>query len=194
MAILGLPFERRMVDVYPGREHESAAFRRLSPSGDVPVLADGELTLHDSQAILVYLASRYDRGRRWYPLDDAAALGRIAMWLGFAAAIARTVGVARLNDFLLGEAEVDGLRREGQALFRVLEEMLWFAEQEGQDWICSRDHPTIADIACFPDIMLSEEAGISRQDFPAIRRWTERVRRIPGFVPVPGIFPAAPLD
>ena len=40
--------------------------------------------------------------------------------------------------------------------------------------------------------MLSEEGGISRMDYPALRRWTDRVRRIPGFKVMPGIFPASP--
>jgi glutathione S-transferase len=72
----------------------------------------------------------------------------------------------------------------------VLDEHLWFAEQEGQDWLCSTGHPTIADIACFPYVMLSEEGGINRLPYPAIRRWTDRVKRIPGFTVMPGIFPA----
>jgi glutathione S-transferase len=38
--------------------------------------------------------------------------------------------------------------------------------------------------------MLSEEGGISRLPYPAIRRWTDRVKRIPGFIVMPGIFPA----
>jgi len=33
---------------------------------------------------------------------------------------------------------------------------------------------------------------VSRQDYPAIRRWLDRVRRIPGFVVMSGVFPAAP--
>ena len=53
-------------------------------------------------------------------------------------------------------------------------------------------HPTIADVACFPYIMLSEEGGISRQDYPAIRRWCDRFKRIRGFIVMPGIFPASP--
>jgi len=51
-------------------------------------------------------------------------------------------------------------------------------------------HPTVADIAIFPDVILSEEGGISRLDYPAIRRWTDRVKRIPRFTVMPGIFPA----
>ncbi|MGO4835058.1 glutathione S-transferase, partial [Rhizobiaceae sp. 2RAB30] len=49
-----------------------------------------------------------------------------------------------------------------------------------------------ADIACFPYIALSEEGGVSRQDYPAIRRWMDRVKRVPGFSVMSGVFPAGP--
>ena len=72
---------------------------------------------------------------------------------------------------------------------RVLDEHLWFREQENLSWVCSGEQPTIADIAIFPDVILSEEGGVARIEYPALRRWTDRVKRIPGFVPMPGIFP-----
>jgi glutathione S-transferase len=40
-------------------------------------------------------------------------------------------------------------------------------------------------------VMLSEEGNVSRQDYPAIRRWCDRVKRISGFVGMPGIFPTS---
>jgi len=40
-------------------------------------------------------------------------------------------------------------------------------------------------------VVLSEEGGISRLDYPALRRWTDRVKRIPGFEVMPGIFGAS---
>ena len=46
----------------------------------------------------------------------------------------------------------------------------------------------MADIACFPYVMLSDEAGISLIDYPAIRRWTDRIKRLPGFTVMSGIF------
>lgn len=52
------------------------------------------------------------------------------------------------------------------------------------------EHPTVADVACFPCVALSEEGGIPRMPSPAVRRWLDRVKRIPGFIPMPGIFPA----
>jgi glutathione S-transferase len=190
LQLLGLSFERIELDFYPGREHKSEWFRALNPLGELPVLDDAGFVLRDAQAILVYLAAGYDPAGRWYPRDDAAVLGRIAMWLGFAENLTGSAGSARLHDTLFYNVDVAAARSRAHALFRVLDEHLWFAEQEDQEWLCSREHPTIADLACFPYVMLSEEGGISRLPYPAIRRWSDRVKRIPGFIPMPGIFGA----
>ena len=47
--------------------------RRLNPFGQIPVLQDGDLTLADSNAILVYLAKRYAPDSHWLPEQPAAA-------------------------------------------------------------------------------------------------------------------------
>lgn len=152
---------------------------------------DGHV-LRDAQAILVYLAARHDASGRWYPRGDPALLGEVSPWLAFADAITATASAARLHDGFFYDLDVDAARAGAHRLFRVLDEHLWFAEARGRDWLCAPDHPTIADLACFPYVMLSEEGGISRQDYPAIRRWTDRVKRIPGFIVMSGIFPAGP--
>jgi glutathione S-transferase len=188
--ILGVPFQRISVDFYPGRQHKNAEFRRINPLGQLPVLEDGDLRLRDAQAILVYLAAKYDASRRWYP-SDPETMGRISMWLAFADGITASASAARLHDTMFYDFDIATCRANAHALFRVLDEHLWFAEQEGQTWIATRDHPSIADIACFPYVMLSEEGGISRQDYPAIRRWTDAVKGVPGFTVMSGIFPLA---
>jgi len=192
MGALRIQFESIELDFYPGYEHKSLWFSRLNPLGQLPVIDDDGFILRDAQAILVYLAGRYDPSGLWYPRGDAEALGRIAMWLGFAENLTATVAAARLHDTMFYEADIEKCRAAAQALFRVLDEHLWFAEQEGQAWLCSPDHPTIADIACFPYVMLSEEGGISRLPYPAIRRWTDRVKRMPQFTLMPGVFGASP--
>lgn len=194
MHLLGLPFERMELDFYPGREHKSDWFLAINPLGQLPVLDDAGFVLRDAQAILVYLASRYDATGLWYPRSDAAALGRIAMWLGFSESLTGSAGAARLHDTMFYELDAAAARAQAHALFRVLDEHLWFCEQQDQEWLCSVGHPTIADIACFPYVMLSEEGGVSRLPYPAIRRWTDRVKRIPQFAPMPGIFGAAAAD
>ena len=191
MNILGVKYETKSIDFYPGREHKSEWFLKINPLGQLPVLQDGDLVLRDAQAILVYLAARYDQSGLWYPLNDPAALGRVAMWLAFADTITATASAARLHDGLFYDLDVDAARAGAHKLFRILDEHLWFAEREGEDFIASRQHPTIADIACFPYVMLSEEGGIFRQGYPAIRRWCDRFKRTPGFIVMSGIFPTS---
>jgi glutathione S-transferase len=191
MNILGVKYETKSVDFYPGREHKSEWFLKINPLGQLPVLQDGDLVLRDAQAILVYLAARFDQSGPWYPLSDAAALGRISMWLAFADALTATASAARLHDGLFYDLDINAARAGAHKLFRILDEHLWFAEREGHGFVASRDHPTIADIACFPYVMLSEEGGIFRQDYPAIRRWCDRFKRTPGFIVMSGIFPTS---
>ena len=192
MSFLGIDYKTVPVDFYPGREHKSEWFLKLNPLGQLPVLDDDGLVLRDAQAILVYLASKYDASGTWYPRDNPALLGEVSQWLAFADGITSTSSAARLHDGLFYDFDIEAARTGAHRLFRILDEHLWFGEQQGRDWICSSGHPTIADIACFPYIILSEEGGISRQDYPAIRRWCDRVKRIKGFTVMSGVFPAGP--
>jgi glutathione S-transferase len=192
MSFLGIDYETVPVDFYPGREHKSDWFLKLNPLGQLPVIDDDGLVLRDAQAILVYLASKFDQSGTWYPRDNPALLGEINQWLAFADGITATASVARLHDALFYDFDIDAARAGAHRLFRILDEHLWFGEQEGRGWVCSASQPTIADVACFPYIMLSEEGGIARQDYPAIRRWCDRVKRIKGFIVMSGVFPAGP--
>lgn len=191
LAILGLEYEARPVDFYPGREHTSDALMRLNPLGQLPILEDCDLILRDAQAILTYLAIRYDENGSWYPVSEPQRLGQVAQWLAFSQEITNTAGAARLHDTLFYKLDVETARSRAHTLFRILDEHLWFAETAKQNWICPGDTPTIADIACFPYVILSEEGGVSRQDYPAIRRWCDRVKRLLGFLGMPGVFPTS---
>jgi glutathione S-transferase len=189
---LGIEYKTVPVDFYPARAHKSEWFLRINPLGQLPVIDEAGLVLRDTQAILVYLASRYDTCETWYSRDDPCLLGQINQWLAFADDITRTASAARLHAAMFYDIDVESARAGAHRLFRILDEHLWFGEQEDHAWICAAAHPTIADIACFPYAMLSEEGGISRQDYPAIRRWCDRFKRIEGFIVMPGIFPADP--
>jgi glutathione S-transferase len=191
LSFLGVPYKTVPIDFYPGRAHKSESFLKLNPLGQLPVIDDDGLVLRDAQAILVYLASRYDPRGTWFPRQNPALLGEIIQWLAFADGITATASAARLHDGMFYDLDVAAARAGAHRLFRVLDEHLWFGERERRDWICAAAFPTVADIACFPYVMLSEEGGISRQDYPAIRRWCDRFKRIKGFIVMPGIFPAS---
>ena len=55
---LGVPYEFVLLDMEAG-EHRQAPYTDINPFGKVPGFVDGEVTLFESGAILLYLAERY---------------------------------------------------------------------------------------------------------------------------------------
>lgn len=82
----GAPFTETLIQLREA-ETSTAEILRHSPSGLVPVLIDGDLTVWDSLAICEYLAERFPEAKLW-PTDPAdRALARAAtaeMHSGFA--------------------------------------------------------------------------------------------------------------
>ena len=73
----GAPFTETVVQLREVGTSDDVA--KVSPSGRVPVLKDGELTIWDSLAICEYLAETFPAAKLW-PDDPAArALGRAAV-------------------------------------------------------------------------------------------------------------------
>ena len=69
LSVIGQDYEKVPVDYHPGGEHKTPTFLQINPLGQIPVLVDDDLILRDAQAILVYLAGKYDANRSWYPED-----------------------------------------------------------------------------------------------------------------------------
>lgn len=189
MSILGLSYESKLVEFHPGKEHKSTEFLRINPLGQLPVLQDGTKVVRDSQAILVYLASVYDTRQQWYPLKVPEMLGDIQLWLAFADSITGAISAARLHELFMHDYDVEACRARAYVLLEILDKHLWAHRHQGFHFLCALEHPTIADIACFPYIAMADEAGVSLQDFPSIRIWLDEVKRIPGFTVMAGIFP-----
>ena len=144
LSILGLDYESKLVDYFPGRRHREPDFLELNPLGQLPVLADGDVTLRDAQAILVYLATKYDEGGSWYP-DEPAARGRTAMWLAFAGGELMSSSAARLHDLLGYSADIEQVRAEANRAFRILDDHLTDREFENLEWVAAA-HPTAANL------------------------------------------------
>lgn len=66
----GIPFEEVFIPIYNG-DADKQRILDVTPSGKVPVLVDGEITVWDSLAIIEYLADRFSDAAIW-PNDRAA--------------------------------------------------------------------------------------------------------------------------
>jgi glutathione S-transferase len=49
------------------------------------------------------------------------------------------------------------------------------------------EHPTIADVAVFPYIALARDGKINVDAYPNVLAWIDRVKQLPGYVPMTGI-------
>jgi glutathione S-transferase len=185
LSMLALPYAKIAVDVHPGREQHSAKYLRLNPLGSLPILADGEVLLHGAEAILAYLARKYDSAQLWLPAAPAE-FGEVMLWLGFAGGELRCASLARLHHMLEVEADAPAVDRQSRQAFRIMDDHLTQREFDGGKWFAGAT-PTIADIALFPAIALSRDFGIEHEAYPALRRWMRRLRAVPGFITMPGI-------
>ena len=77
----GLPYEAIPVDTRKGEQHEPA-FLAVNPNAKLPALVDGDATVFDSNAILLYLAQK---SGQFLSADTPAARGEMLSWLMFVA-------------------------------------------------------------------------------------------------------------
>jgi glutathione S-transferase len=66
----GIPFDEVLISLYTG-EADKNRILAFTPSGKVPVLVDGDITIWDSLAIMEYAAERFPDARLW-PEDRAS--------------------------------------------------------------------------------------------------------------------------
>ncbi len=176
LSILKLDYETIPIDIAKG-ETLTAEFTQINPRGQLPVLVDGDDLLWDSMAILVYLARRYG-GAQWLP-EDALCEARVMQWL----AVSENellYGLARARAALVLKRpfNLEACHADAKPGVMAMENQL-----SQHDWLAAK-HPTIADIACYPYVMLADQGDFSLQPYPAIRRWLERVEGIPGWIPM----------
>jgi glutathione S-transferase len=186
--LLDIPYDTVPVDFYPGFEHRSEPMLALNPAGTLPVLVAGDLIFSETQAMLAWLASTHDPSCTWYPIADASLHAQVLNWLGFSARLTASVGAARLNAMLDWPVDVEAVRAASRKDLDELELRLTDRVFAGKTWLVG-DGPTIADIACFPYVALSPDAGFEHDGYPAIRNWLYAVRSLPRFVTMPGIHP-----
>lgn len=176
LSLLGLPFERIDVDLAQ-QHHKAPEFLAMNPLGQVPVLRDGDFTLPDSNAILVYLEGRYAPGQ-WLPRDPVGA-ARVQRWLSLAAGpLAFGPAAARVVQlFGLPIDPKDAIER-AQGLLALME-----AELARSPFLVG-ERPTLADLAHYAYVARAPEGLVSLQPYPAIRAWLARIEALPGFVPM----------
>jgi glutathione S-transferase len=179
LAHLGLPYERRFMDVVDRSDREEV-LGALSPSLRVPtlVLDDGR-PLAESNAILWFFGEgtrfvpedRYTRAQalQWMffeQYEHEPALAVVRFWLAYS---------GRPDAFA---DRIEGRRAAGYRALGVMERHL----RERAFMVADRF--SIADISLYAYTHVAHEGGFELADFPAVRAWLERVASEPGHVAI----------
>src|SRR5579872_655645 len=77
----GLPYEAIPVDTRRGEQHKPE-YLAVNPNAKVPAIVDGDVTVFDSNAILLYLA---EKTGKFLPAKTDKARGELLSWLMFVA-------------------------------------------------------------------------------------------------------------
>jgi glutathione S-transferase len=180
MSLLNIDYKSIPVNANE-KEHKSETFLKMNPFGQVPVLTDGDATIRDSQAVLIYLARKYGN-EQWLPIDPVK-LAQVNAWLSVAA-----------NELFNGPALLRVHHKFGRTIDvetskRITADLLDIIQQRfaNNPWLAC-EHITIADIAIYPYIALAPEGKIDLNLYPAVTAWLSRIQALPGYVGMPGMW------
>lgn len=161
------------------KEQFAASFLRISPNNKIPAIVDhepldqkGPLAVFESGAILIYLA---DKAKKFIS-EEIRERYEILQWLFWQ--VGGLGPMAGQNHHFSHQAPealpyaIERYRKETTRLYTVLDKHL--AEREYLAAAYS-----IADIACYPWIVLYEKQGQDLKDFPHLSRWLSRIQERP---------------
>jgi glutathione S-transferase len=171
-----LDFELRHVAMAAG-EHRSPEFLLINPNHQVPTLIDGDIKIHESNAILRYLCTKHGL-TDWYPtkLRERAA---VEQWLDWnQCRLSPAVVDIVLNSVFLGAAGDRAAIERGTIRLRELEPIIEVA-LAAQPYLAGT-RPTIADLSLASSIFQLTLANVTL-DGARTREWFGRIQGMDGF-------------
>lgn len=175
---LGVGYRTIPVNISRGEQFD-AAFLRISPNNRMPAIVDHDtagdaVSVFESGAILWYLA---DKHGRFLP-DDPLLRKEIMEWMFWqvggqgpmAGQLSHFVNYAPEDERSYGRRRYKG---EYERLAQVLENRL-----QGQDWLVG-DAYSVADMICWPWILIAKPLGVDLAPFPNVSAWRLRIKDRP---------------
>ena len=169
----GLPYEPVPVDTRKGEQH-TTAYAAINPNAKCPALVDGDATVFDSNAILLYLA---EKTGQFLPDDMPAARGQMLSWMMFVASGPYSGQLVHFRNFA-PEPKAYAVNRYD---FEAWRHWALIDTQLGQHRFMLGDSYTLVDMAVWGwarilPFVLGSEAW---DKLPHIKRWLDEVNARP---------------
>ena len=138
-------------------------FRKISPFSKIPVIKDGEISVFESGAILIYLG---EKSEKFYDKSERLIINQ---WLmGQMAYVGPMLGQHhQFHHYNSGKSKF-GEERYFKIAKRIYEDL---DERLGQSKYLAGENYTIADIATFPWIARHDWHDIGLKNFKNLSRW-----------------------
>lgn len=171
---LQLPFDVTPIDIFKGEQH-APDFAAINPNQKVPVLVDGDITVFDSHAILLYLAETHGA----FIPNNMAAKARMLSWLQLVATGLSPFSGQAIHFLRYAPEDMPYAReryvKEVLRHYRVLD-----ARLSESEWLAGVEY-TIADMALWGWIA---SAGFifgdnALDNYPALKRFADRMDERP---------------
>jgi len=172
---MGLDYRVMPIDIGKGDQH-APDFLAISPNNKIPAIVDGETSVFESGAILLYLARK---SGRFLPPEDSAEYRTVLQWLmwqmgGYGPMLGQAHHFLQFNPGVSEYAE-KRFHAEAQRLSRVLDTRL------GQSEFLAAEL-SVADFAIWPWTSRFDYQRIDLNDYPNLARWYRQLAERQGFV------------
>lgn len=173
---LGVIVEEKAISMQD-KEHKTADFLAINPMGQVPAIKDGEFSVWEANAVLIYLAAQSQSnllGR------SAKEWGHITQWMIWQSVELSPVVVSlhienyfkRARGLIADESKRDAAMDRLRELLGVLNNALHMKDH------LIGDRLTVADFAVAGDFTHASNTGFPLKEFPNVCRWLKGVEKL----------------
>lgn len=151
----------------------------VNPNGRVPTIVDGDVTIHESGAIVEYVLARYGNGRL-IPAQDSPEFAEYLQWLHYAEGMI----MPQINVIMVETVFLPPERRNETNVKRatkLLNNMLKAVDAalEGKEYLAGEFSG--ADIMCGQAVIVSDRLGADLSDKPNLKPYIDRLKARPAF-------------
>ena len=174
----GLPYRAHNVDIGQGDQFKPE-FLAISPNNKIPAIVDPDgpdgqpISLFESGAILVYLASKVNRFLGTTDREKFTVLQWLMFQMGGLGPMLGQAHHFRIYAPEQIDYAVTRYTNEAKRLYGVMDRQL------AKHRFIAGDEYTIADIACFPWTRSWKNQGIDWADYPHAKRWHDEIAERP---------------
>lgn len=179
-----IPFTEELVDIMAGVNETQEFKNRYNPTGQVPILVDGEFIVWESSAIAFYLAEKFSVAGNWFG-DTVQQRALIQQYLHFhSTTLRRGAGAFFYSNFaecIWGPNDYSKEIEKGRFVLRESMEVLegWLAKAP---YVCGKAI-SFADLQGFHEFVSHEAGGVIPDSewalFPNVREWFDRLAARP---------------